>query len=52
MSIKISKVESTNANNDIDPILHTNLYGDINKKFDVSLNDIDPTKFSYFDTFD
>lgn len=52
MSIKISKVESNELNNNVDPILHTNLYGDINKKFDISINDVDPTKFSYFDTFD
>ena len=51
MSIKIYQKEDINSNS-IDPMIHTTLYGDINKKLDISINDVDPTKYSYFDTFD
>lgn len=51
MSIKIYQKENINSNS-LDPMIHTTLYGDINKKLDISINDVDPTKYSYFDTFD
>ena len=45
MAIKFTKKESINSNTD--PILHTTLYGDIEK-----VNNIDYNKYTYFDSFE
>lgn len=51
MSINIYKKENINTN-DNDPMIHTPLYGDIKKRFDITLKDVDSTKVSYFDNVD